>query len=109
MQEIAGLVHDGSKDWQIIDARGAASFNYGHITGSINIPFKSYFDSETGCLKSEAELKKHFSSNGIDMGKNTVHICGSGNASCIGDLVWNTCGGKPAVMYDGGWSEYVST
>ena len=73
------------------------------------MPYGSYIDQETGCLRTDAELKEIFSSKGLDMGKNTVHSCGSGVTACIADLAWNICEGKPAAMYDGSWSEYVST
>ena len=122
IHEIVGKIYRGSKEWQITDARSAARFNgeaeesrtnqrksvrAGHITGSINVPYSSYIEAETGCLKSDEELRKLFVSKGLDLKKNTVHSCGSGVTACIADLAWNICGGKPAAMYDGSWAEYV--
>ena len=70
VHEIAGKLHAGSTEWQITDARAAARFNgempeprnmrAGNITGSINLPYSSLLDEETGGLKSEAELKLVF-------------------------------------------------
>ena len=118
MHELAGLLHGGSKDWHIIDTRPAARFNGeveepkgvrgGNITGSTNIPFGTFVDSETGCLKSDGELEKIFESKGCDMSKNMVHTCNVGITTCTADLAWNIIGGKPASLYDGSWSEYVS-
>ena len=118
IQEIAGKVCKGCNEWNILDARPAPRFNgevlepsgirSGHITGSVNVPFSAYINAETGCLKREDELRYVFMSNGIDLNRNTVHLCGSGVTACIGDLAWNICGGKPPALYDGSWAEYVN-
>ena len=116
IHEIARKIYQGSNEWNIIDARPVARFNgeapeprgirSGHITGSINVPFSNYINTETGCLKKEDELRQVFTTKGIDLNRNTVHSCGSGVTACIAELAWNICGGKPAAIYDGSWSEY---
>ena len=124
IHEIAGKIYRGSKEWQITDARPAARFNgqiadvrsntsksvrASHITGSINVPYSTYVDAETGCLKNDDELKKIFISKGLDLNKNMVASCGSGVTACIADLAWKICGGTSSAVYDGSWAEYVGT
>ena len=81
----------------------------GNITGSINTPFAMLIDSETGCMKSDEELQQILSSQGVDLGKKTVHSCGSGVTACIVQLACDLCGAGQSAIYDGSWSEYVST
>ena len=69
IHEIAGSIVRGG-DSQITDARGPARFNgeltepagmrAGHISGSVNLPFSKFVDQETGCLRSDAELREIF-------------------------------------------------
>ena len=79
----------------------------GNITGSKNVPYSSLVDKETGCLKSDEELKEVFASWDIALsGKNTVHSCGSGVTACVVELAWSISGGAKSAVYDGSWSEY---
>jgi len=57
-------------------------------------------------MKSDEELRSLFESKAIDLGKTTVHSCGSGVTSCITSLAWELAGGAKTTMYDGSWSEY---
>ena len=119
VHEVAGKIVGGDSSWQITDARAAARFNgempeprnmrAGHISGSKNVPYSDLVDKETGCLKSEDELKQVFASKGIDLDKSTVHSCGSGVTACIVELAYSISGGSKSAIYDGSWSEYVST
>ena len=118
VHEIAGKLYNGAKDWQITDARAPARFNgeveeprdmrAGNITGSINSPYSALVDKETGCLKSDDELREVFAKQGVALsGKNTLHSCGSGVTACIVELAWNISGGGAnSAIYDGSWSEY---
>jgi len=78
----------------------------GNITGSTNIPYNTIVDESTGCVKSEAELRKVFEEKGIDLGKSTVHSCGVGVTACIVELAWSISGGAKSAIYDGSWAEY---
>lgn len=116
VHDIVRKLHHGDKEWQIIDARPAARFNgelpeprntrAGNIPLSFNLPFPEIVDKETGCVKSNEDLKTIFEGRGIDMSKRTVHSCGSGVTSCISSLAWELCQGSTMTMYDGSWSEY---
>lgn len=48
---------------------GDIKIRAGNITGSTNIPYNTIVDTETGCVRSEDELKKMFAENGIDLSK----------------------------------------
>ena len=80
----------------------------GKISHSLNCPFGELIDKETGCVKTNAEIKAVYEGRGIDLSKTTVHSCGSGVTSCINSLAWELSGGAKTTMYDGSWSEYVS-
>ena len=118
VHDIVRKLHHGDKEWQIVDARPAARFNgelpeprntrAGNIPKSLNVPFGQLIDKETGCMKSDEELKALFESRGVDLSKTTVHSCGSGVTSCITSLGWELAAGAKTTMYDGSWSEYVS-
>ena len=117
MHGLAKKLHDGCNKTQITDARGAQVFlgqtptgqpelRPGNITGSLNIP--SDILVADGALKERDELRKIFSDHGIDLNKQTVHSCNSGNTACIVELAWQIAGGKKSAIYDGSWQEYVS-
>ena len=115
---LAQKIHDGCKKTQITDARGSKVFSgtikyeqpelrKGNITGSLNVPFESLIDN--GIMKERDELRKIFADYGIDLNKETVHSCNSGNTACIVDLAWKIAGGNSkSAIYDGSWQEYVS-
>ena len=46
---------------------------------------------------------------GIDTTLPTVHSCGSGVTACIVDLAMRILGAEKSAIYDGSWSEYVSS
>ena len=66
-------------------------------------------DEQTGELKSDRELAKIILDAGIDTTLPTVHSCGSGVTACIVDLSMRILGAEKSAIYDGSWSEYVST
>ena len=73
----------------------------GNIVGSINIPCDKF--SENGILKEPEELKKIFEEHGVDMNKQTIHSCNTGNTACIVDLAYRLAGGDKTSVYDGSW------
>jgi len=105
-------------DMQVLDARPAPRFNgevpeprkglrSGHITGSINMPFPDLVSA--GCLKSDKDLSKIFLEKNIDTTVHTINSCGSGVTACMIDLALRVVGGEHSHIYDGSWSEYVSS
>ena len=80
----------------------------GNISGSLNVPFASLVNPETGCMKSNNELRAVFEKAGVDYTKKTIHSCGSGVTACIVQMAYEMTGGRNDTMYDGSWSEYVS-
>ena len=79
----------------------------GNISGSVNVPYSTLVDKETGCLKSDDQLKEVFEKQGVSLsGKNTVHSCGSGVTACVVELAWSISGGDKSAVYDGSWAEY---
>ena len=114
VHEIARKLHHGDQEWQILDSRPPAHFNgetpappgmrAGNISHSLNLPFADFVDQDTGCLKTDVELKALFESRGFDLNKTTVHSCGSGVTACTASLGWELSGGAKTAMYDGSWS-----
>ena len=112
-------IKNGTSDWQIVDARAAGRFNgevpeprpglrSGHITGSKNLPFSELLN-EDGTLKSELELSMIFEAKGIDTNRPIINSCGSGMTACVVDLALKTVGAEKTILYDGSWTEYVSS
>jgi len=102
-----------------VDARGAQRFNgevpeprkgvrSGHITGSKNLPFTELLN-ENGTLKSDKELAQVFKAKGIDTTLPIINTCGSGVTACIVDLGLKIMGAEKSRIYDGSWTEYVSS
>ena len=73
------------------------------------MPFQNLVDAETGELKPDEELAKIMLDAGIDTTAPTVHSCGSGVTACIVDLAMRVLGAEKSSIYDGSWSEYVSS
>ena len=46
-----------------------------------------------GIMKDEGEIRKVFTDHGVDLNKNTIHSCNSGNTACIVELAWRLAGG----------------
>jgi len=89
----SGISRDGQdNDWQITDARQAAGFSKGCITGSVNVPWAELVDKEAGCLKRTSELRDILTAKGINLTKKTLNSCGSGVTACIVDLALNISG-----------------
>ena len=56
-----------------------------------------------GVFKEVDELKEIFASHGVDLSKETVHSCNSGNTACIVELAFVLAGGAKSAIYDGSW------
>ncbi|MDQ3016832.1 MAG: sulfurtransferase [Bacteroidota bacterium] len=77
-------------------------FVAGHIPGAICIP---YMDSVTpsGIWKDQMELACRFQ----DLPEAPVFYCGSGVTACHNILAYKIATGKDALLYPGGWSEWI--
>ena len=101
---------------QVVDARSPARFRGeepeprkgvrpGHIPGSANIHYAKLV-SEDGTLRSKAELRALFSSEGVRLERPVVTSCGSGITAAIVALGLEVAGAKDVALYDGSWSEW---
>jgi len=100
---------------QIVDARSPERFRgeapeprpgvrSGHMPGSYNVPSSSVV--KNGLLLPPDELKKAFTTGGVDLDKPTITSCGSGVSAAILWLALDAIGREPVALYDGSWSEW---
>ena len=107
------------KKFKLIDARPSGRFNgidpeprieikSGNIKDSINIPFSSVINSETGCFKDQKELEKIFDKNQVKEKDDIVFSCGSGVAACVVGSAYNTLIHEDGFdLFDGSWTEWA--
>lgn len=113
LDQMKALVHDGGT--QIADARSPARFAGtepearpgvapGHIPGSRNIPYGSFFEPG-GIWKRGDALRAVFDQAGVDLDRPLVATCGSGITAAV--IVFGAhLLGHDAALYDGSWSEW---
>ena len=105
------------KDFCLIDARGEKRFKgfveeprknlkKGNIEGSKNLPYSKIINLKNNTFKKKDELKKIFSSHGIDLNEKLAFSCGSGITACVLGLASTIINDKLPVIYDGSWAEY---
>jgi thiosulfate/3-mercaptopyruvate sulfurtransferase len=114
--EVLSLSKD--PDAQIIDNRPAGRYagddpeprparRLGHVPGSRNLPFPSFFDAgRQGVWRSSDQLAALFTEAGIDLTKPTVAYCGSGVTACTTAFAAYLLGHHNVAVYDGSWSEW---
>lgn len=107
------------KKFKLIDARPSGRFNgidpeprieikSGNIKDSINIPFSSVINSETGCFKDQEKLEKIFDKNQVKEMDDIVFSCGSGVAACVVGSAYNTLSHEDGFdLFDGSWTEWA--
>ena len=106
-----------TKNEQVIDARPRPRFEgtvvepwpgrrSGHIPGSCNVPYADLFDAKTGAMKPLDELRKAFTSAGVDTAKPIVTSCGSGVSALVLTLALYRLGVRGSALYDGSWAEW---
>ncbi|MFL6839387.1 MAG: 3-mercaptopyruvate sulfurtransferase [Bradyrhizobium sp.] len=106
-----------TKTEQLVDARPRPRFEgtvaepwpgrrSGHIPGSRNVPYAELFDAGTGAMKPLDELRKAFTSAGVDMTKPIVTTCGSGVSALVVTLALYRLGVRGTALYDGSWAEW---
>ena len=102
---------------QVLDARSAGRFagrdpeprpglRGGHVPGSLNLPFNTLIDVQSGRLLPDAELRPLFESAGVDLSRPVVTSCGSGITACVLALGLHLIGHERVAVYDGSWSEW---
>ena len=111
-QVLANIV---SRDEQLVDARSAARFTgeeretrpglaSGHIPGSANIPYSSFFNSD-GTWKHPTSLRLAFEDEGVEVERPVIATCGSGISAAVIVFALHLLG-HPAALYDGSWVEW---
>jgi len=107
-----------TRDEQVIDARSKDRFDgvapeprkgarAGHIPGSFNIPYKSFFNEEQeNIVQNATELKKIIKNAGINLSEPIVTSCGSGVSAAMLCLGFFLIGKEDVAVYDGSWSEW---
>ena len=104
---------------QIIDARPTPRYNgdvpeirpskkVGHVPGALNVFFKNLLN-EDSCFKSNADLKREFEKQGVNLDYEITLYCGTGVTASV-DLLALTILNKydSCKLYDGSWSEFVN-
>ncbi|PAA64388.1 hypothetical protein BOX15_Mlig004516g1, partial [Macrostomum lignano] len=104
---------------QVADARSPARFRgeepepraglpAGHPLGAANLFFRSLYDSESGRMLTEDQLRKKFLASGLDPSRPLVTTCGSGITACHVALAAHVLGNSDAAVYDGSWEEFAT-
>lgn len=105
----------GTHAEQLVDARSAARFTGqeaetrpglagGHIPGSANIPYSSFFNPD-GTWKHPASLRLVFEDEGIEVERPVIATCGSGISAAVVVFALHLLG-HPAALYDGSWTQW---
>ena len=103
----------------VVDSRGSARFSAeqpeprpglraGHIPGSINLPFETLLEAESGTVLPAAALAQRFAEAGVDLSKPITTTCGSGVTAAIVALALHLLGHENTAVYDGSWAEWGS-
>jgi thiosulfate/3-mercaptopyruvate sulfurtransferase len=108
-----------TKKYKLIDARPSGRFEgkdpeprkelqSGSIKNSLNIPFNTIINSETGCFRTKEELQKIFSDKQVHKEDPLIFSCGSGVAACVvGAAYENLRGSDNFNVFDGSWTEWA--
>jgi len=116
VEDFAGIQRQITERRQILDARSAGRFTgaspepragipSGHMPGAKNVPFTELVAN--GRMKPEKELRKIFSSKGVDLTQPATTTCGSGVTAAVISLGLEIAGAKNVRLYDGSWAEYA--
>lgn len=83
-----------------------AGIDAGHIPQSLNLPFMSLIDPQTGCLLDKDVLAEKIKAAGITPSEKTACSCGSGVTACVIALALHEIGHTDAAIYGGSWTEW---
>jgi thiosulfate/3-mercaptopyruvate sulfurtransferase len=78
----------------------------GRITGSQNAPFTGVLDPESGMLRSQTELRAHFSMLGAAGSERVISYCGGGIAATLNGFALRRLGYSNIGVYDGSLNEW---
>jgi thiosulfate/3-mercaptopyruvate sulfurtransferase len=112
--DVAQALRTGAE--QVADARSAGRFEgrepeprpglrAGHMPSARNVPFSELVAAD-GTLKANDDLRRIFTSNGIDLARPVITTCGSGVTAAVDLLALAALGHRQAALYDGSWSEW---
>ena len=106
-----------NSDEQLVDVRAADRFagdapeiwpdrRWGHIPGSLNLPFAELIDPDNGTLRPDGALAERVAGAGIDPVRPVTAMCGSGVTACILALAMHRLGRTGVAVYDGSWADW---
>ena len=78
----------------------------GRIPTSLNVPFNTLYEPDTGLLKSADQLRDVFNTAGVDPKQPIVTTCGSGVTAAVITLALARIGLNETALYDGSWAEW---
>ena len=78
----------------------------GRIPTSLNVPFNTLYEPDTGLLKSADQLRDVFNAAGVDPERPIVTTCGSGVTAAVITLALARIGLNDTALYDGSWAEW---
>jgi len=78
----------------------------GRVTGSVNVPFGSLHNPETGVYLSADQLQDNFDEVDVDAAENIITYCGGGIAASNDAFVLNLLGYDNVAVYDGSMFEW---
>jgi thiosulfate/3-mercaptopyruvate sulfurtransferase len=79
----------------------------GHIEASLNVPFHTLVDPETGVYRSEAELVRQFESAGALEKDRIITYCGGAIAATLNAFALTLVGHPNVAVYDGSIDEWA--
>lgn len=110
-EEVTSAISNSS--YVIVDARTPEEFagtnetelRKGHIPSAVNLNYENLRD-ENGMIKTEAELKSMFESEGVTPDKTIISYCASGVRACSIYLALKQLGYPQVKVYDGSFLEW---
>lgn len=92
-------------DVWVLDARGTAGYDAGHIAGAINVPWALHNDDNT--LRELDNLVAVLNDLGVEKDDEIITTCGWGWAAADQLAVLRDLGYTNVKLYDGSWTEWV--